>query len=142
MLGIGIALLSGALMSIQGVFNTDVTKSTSLWVSTAFVQLSALAVCLLAWSFFDRTSFRLLLEVPHKYTLLGGVLGALITVTVVSATASLGPARAAMLIVIAQLCVSWLIELFGIFGMEKTAFSLRRLLGLVVAAAGVVVFEL
>ena len=29
-MGILIALLSGALMSIQGVFNTEVTKQTSL----------------------------------------------------------------------------------------------------------------
>ena len=35
------ALVSGALMSIQGVFNTEVTKQTSLWVSTGWVQLSA-----------------------------------------------------------------------------------------------------
>ena len=26
------ALISGALMSIQGVFNTEVTKQSSLWV--------------------------------------------------------------------------------------------------------------
>ena len=48
MSGIMIALISGALMSIQGVFNTEVTKATSLWVSTSFVQLTALIVCLLA----------------------------------------------------------------------------------------------
>ena len=34
MWGILIALLSGALMSVQGVFNTELTKQTSLWVST------------------------------------------------------------------------------------------------------------
>ena len=45
------ALISGALMSIQGVFNTEVTKQTSLWVSTGWVQLSAFAVCVLAWMF-------------------------------------------------------------------------------------------
>ena len=39
MWGIILALISGALMSIQGVFNTEVTKQTSLWVSTGFVQL-------------------------------------------------------------------------------------------------------
>ena len=44
-MGILIALLSGALMSIQGVFNTEVTKQTSLWVSTGWVQLSAFLVC-------------------------------------------------------------------------------------------------
>ena len=38
MWGVLAALLSGALMSIQGVFNTQVTKQTSLWVSTGWVQ--------------------------------------------------------------------------------------------------------
>lgn len=45
MFGILIALLSGALMSIQGVYNTEMTKQTSLWLSSAFVQLTALLVC-------------------------------------------------------------------------------------------------
>ena len=36
-MGILIALLSGALMSIQGVFNTEVTKQTSVWVAAGWV---------------------------------------------------------------------------------------------------------
>ena len=32
MIGIFVALLSGALMSIQGVFNTEVTRQSSVWV--------------------------------------------------------------------------------------------------------------
>ena len=46
MVGFFIALLSGALMSIQGVFNTEVTKTTGMWVGNAWVQLTAFAVCL------------------------------------------------------------------------------------------------
>ena len=49
MVGFFIALLSGALMSIQGVFNTEVTKTTGMWVGNAWVQLTAFAVCLIAW---------------------------------------------------------------------------------------------
>ena len=41
MIGFVIALLSGALMSVQGVFNTQVTKTTGMWVSNGWVQLSA-----------------------------------------------------------------------------------------------------
>ena len=41
MIGIWIAILSGTLMSIQGVWNTQVTKQSSLWVSTGWVQLTA-----------------------------------------------------------------------------------------------------
>ena len=51
------------------------------------------------------------------------------------------PAKAAMLIVISQLAAAWLIELFGLFGMEKTDFTVRKLLGMAVAVVGIVVFQ-
>lgn len=141
MFGILIALLSGALMSIQGVFNTDVTKQTSLWVSTGWVQFSAFLVCIVAWLFTGRESVGALMQVENKYTLLGGVIGAFITVTVIQSMSSLGPAKAAMLIVISQLAVAWLIELFGIFGMERQPFEWRKLLGMLIAIAGIVIFK-
>ena len=142
MYGVMIALASGALMSIQGVFNTDVTKQTSLWVSAAFVQFTALLVCLAAWLLYDRTSFGSLWEIQDKYVLLGGAIGALITATVIRSMNALGPAKAAMLIVIAQLAVAWMIELLGVFGVEKQEFYMRKLLGLLIAVAGVITFEL
>ena len=141
MWGILVALISGALMSIQGVFNTEVTKQTSLWVSTGWVQLSAFAVCVLAWIFTGRDSIAALWQVENKYTLLGGVIGAFITITVIQSMGSLGPARAAMLIVISQLAVAYVIELFGLFGVEKVDFECRRLLGMAIAIVGIVIFK-
>ena len=93
MLGIWIAVLSGALMSIQGVFNTEVTKQSSLWVSTGWVQLSAFFVCVIAWLFTGRESISALWQVEHKYTLLGGVLGAFITITVIKSMGNLDRRR-------------------------------------------------
>ena len=142
MWGILVAVLSGLLMSVQGVFTTQVTKQTSLWVSSAFVQLTALAVCLGAWACKDRSSFGALFSVRPWYMLLGGVLGALITVTVIRSVDSLGPARSAMLIVIAQLAGAYLIELFGLFGMEKQPLEWRRVMGLAVSIAGIEIFKL
>ena len=141
MWGILVALISGALMSIQGVFNTEVTKQTSLWVSTGWVQLSAFAVCVLAWIFTGRDSIAALWQVENKYTLHGGVIGALITITVIQSRGSLGPARAAMLIVISQLAVAYVIELFGLFGVEKVDFEWRRLFGMAIAIVGIVIFK-
>ena len=141
MWGILVALISGALMSIQGVFNTEVTKQTSLWVSTGWVQLSAFAVCVLAWIFTGGDSIAALWQVENKYTLLGGVIGAFITITVIQSMGSLGPARAAMLIVISQLAVAYVIELFGLFGVEKVDFEWRRLLGMAIAIVGIVIFK-
>lgn len=141
MLGFFAALLSGALMSIQGVFNTEVTKQTSLWVSAGWVQLSAFAVCVLAWLFTGRESVSALWQVENKYTLLGGVIGAFITITVIRSMGSLGPARAAMLIVISQLIVAYVIELLGLFGTERQPFEWRKVLGMAVAIAGIVIFK-
>lgn len=135
------ALLSGALMSIQGVFNTEVTKQSSLWVSTGWVQLSAFAVCVLAWLFSGRQSISALWQVENKYTLLGGVIGAFITITVIQSMGALGPAKAAMLIVISQLIVAYLIELLGIFGVDKEPFAWRKAIGMLIAIIGIVVFK-
>ncbi|MCD8097484.1 MAG: DMT family transporter [Lachnospiraceae bacterium] len=141
MVGFFIALISGALMSMQGVFNTEVTEQSSVWASASWVQFSALLTCLAIWAAFDRESLMNVMRVTPKYMLLGGVFGAFITYTVIQGMSALGPARATMLIVIAQLAVSWGIELLGLFGVDKVEFSLRKLLGLLVAVVGVVVFE-
>lgn len=83
MWGIVTALISGALMSIQGVFNTEVTDHTSIWVSSSWVQATALIVCLAAWCFTGRQSFGGLWTVRPWYMLLGGAIGAFITYTVI-----------------------------------------------------------
>lgn len=141
MIGFLIALLSGALMSVQGVFNTKVTDSSSLWAANVFVQFTAFIVCFVAWLFADRTSFREVLAVEPKYFLLGGVMGAFITLTVIKSMDALGPAKAVMLIVISQLIIAYLIELFGMFGVEKQPFSWRKVIGALVAIAGFVLFK-
>ena len=141
MWGFFAALISGALMSIQGVFNTEVTRQSSLWVSTGWVQLSAFAVCVLAWLFTGRQSIAALWQIENKYVLLGGVIGAFITITVIQSMGALGPAKAAMLIVISQLIVAYLIELLGIFGVAKEPFECRKILGMLIAIVGIVIFK-
>ena len=123
MIGILIAILSGILMSVQGVFNTDVTKQSSLWVANSWVQFTALAVCLVAWGITDRSSFAALGKVQPKYVLIGGIIGAFITLTVVKSMHTLGPAQAVLFIVIAQMISAYVIELFGLFGTEKADWS-------------------
>ena len=141
MTGFFIALLSGALMSVQGVFNTQVTKTTGMWVSNAWVQLSAFAICLVMWLIMGRDSIATIGEVQPKYMLLGGVIGAGITWTVIKSVDALGPARSALFIVVSQLAVAYLISLSGMFGMEKEPFSWRKLIGLLIAAGGIVLFQ-
>lgn len=141
MTGFIIALISGALMSVQGVFNTQVTKTTGMWVSNMWVQFSAFIVCLVVWFVAGRDPIGGILEVQPRYMLLGGAIGAGITWTVIKSMDQLGPAKAALLIVIAQLIVAYVIELLGLFGVDKTPFDWKRVGGLLIALIGIAIFQ-
>ena len=141
MTGFIIALISGALMSVQGVFNTQVTKTTGMWVSNMWVQFSAFIVCLVVWFVAGRDPIGGILEVQPRYMLLGGAIGAGITWTVIKSMDQLGPAKAALLIVIAQLLLAYVIELLGLFGVDKTPFDWKRAGGLLIALIGIAIFQ-
>ena len=141
MFGILISLLSGALMSIQGVFNSEVTKQTSIWVSAGWVQLTAFATCLVIWLFTGRPQVTGLFSVSPWYMLTGGVIGAFITYTVIQGMNSLGPARSVMIIVVSQVLVAYLIEAFGLFGVEKAPFEWRKVIGMGLAVGGIILFK-
>ena len=128
-------------MSVQGVFNTEVTRQTGGWVSAGWGQLTAFVTCAAAWLLSGRQSVGALLSVEPKYMLAGGILGAFITYTVIRSMESLGPARAALLIVVSQILVAYGIELFGLFGVERAAFAWRKALGAAVAIAGIIIFR-
>lgn len=141
MWGIIIAIISGILMSVQGVFNTQVTKVSGIWTSAAFVQASALVVCLTVWAFAERENLLSVFRVSPKYMLLGGVIGAFITITVIKSMELLGPAKAVMLIVTAQIIMAYVIELLGIWGADKQPLEWRRLLGVAITIAGIIIFK-
>ena len=128
MTGFLIALLSGALMSVQGVFNTQVTKTTGMWVSNGWVQFSAFLLCAAAWLIAGRDS-------------IGNLIGAGITWTVIKSMEALGPAKAALLIVISQLIVAYVIELLGLFGVDKEPLEIRKIIGMSIALIGVAIFQ-
>ena len=85
--------------------------------------------------------FRSLTKVEPRYVLLGGVIGAGITLTVIKSMEQLGPAKAALLIVIAQLIIAYVIELLGLFGVEKEPLEWRKIIGMVIALIGVAIFQ-
>ena len=107
MAGFIVAIISGALMSLQGVLNTNVTKASSIWVAAGFVQFTALATCIIMWLFNGRPDISGIFQVENKISLLGGVIGAFITFTVVKSVSDLGVAKAEVTIVVAQVIVAY-----------------------------------
>lgn len=141
-IGVLIAVLSGTLMSVQGVCNAGLSKASGLWITGTFVSLTAAVVCFLIWLLTGRTGDWLaLLHIQPRYLLLGGVFGAGITGTVVYAIQQLGTARAELIIVIAQLAAAYLISLFGWLQSNQEPFAWHKLLALLVSLAGVLWFS-
>ena len=91
--------------------------------------------------FFDRSNIGDLFAVKPKYMLLGGVIGAFITYTVIKSMDMLGPSKAVMLIIISQLLVAYSIELMGVFGVDKQPFEWKKAVGMAVAIIGLIVFK-
>ena len=139
LIGILIAALSGALMSVQGVCNAGLSEKTGLWVTGTFVSLTAAAVCFLLWLLTGKTgSFADILSVQPRYRLMGGVFGAAITGAVVYAIAQLGTAKAELAIVVTQLATAYLLAVTGWLGSAQEAFAWQKLCALLVAGSGVV----
>lgn len=135
-----IAVLSGILMSVQGVFNTRLTEKSGIWFSNTIIHCIGLLTCLIILIFVRDADISGLKSV-NKFYLLGGAIGVGIVYTVILSISKLGPAGATMLILIAQLVASYLIELFGLFGTEKVDFQWTKLLAVGVIAVGIVLFQ-
>ena len=127
-------------MSIQGVFNTRVMDSSNMWAATSWVHISALAASISLWFFTGREALLSVFDVSQKIYLFGGVIGAFITYTVIKGISDLGPAYATMFILLAQLVVSYMIEVFGLFGTEKVSFEWIKFIGVALMISGIVVF--
>lgn len=122
MAGFIIAIISGALMSLQGVFNTNVTKSSSIWVAAGFVQITAFVTCLVMWFFNGRPEIGGIFRVDNKLSLLGGVIGAFITFTVVKSVSELGIAKAEITIVVAQVIMAYIIDFSDFLEVRRQSF--------------------
>lgn len=128
-------------MSIQGVMNTRLGEHIGLMESNAFVQCTAALLSLAALMVYRTGSFSELGGVNKLY-LFGGVLGLVITVTVMLGMRGLGPTVAVSVILISQLTVAALIDAFGLMGSEKLAFGWTKFVGLGLMIGGVVLFKL
>lgn len=140
MSGIIFAIIAGGAMSIQGVMNTRLSEKIGLYESNAWVQGIAFILSLLAVWIFGKGDFKELSSV-NKFYLLGGVLGIVITVTVMLAIGKLSPTIAIGAILISQLTVAALIDAFGLMGSEKTPFLWNKYIGLILMIGGMLLFK-
>ena len=140
MSGVIFSIIAGAAMSVQGVMNTRLSDKIGLYESNAFVQGTAFLLSIIAVWIMGKGSFKSIAEVNKLY-LLGGVLGLVITVTVMLGIGKLSPTVAISVILISQLFVAALIDAFGLMDSEKIMFGWNKFLGMALMIGGVLLFK-
>lgn len=140
MLGIITAIVSGALMSIQGVMNTRLSDRIGLLESNAYVQATAFVLSLVVMLIFGKGNLSLISKTNPLY-LLGGALGLFITLTVMVSIKNLNASTAISVILISQLLVACLIDAFGIMDSERIAFTFSKVFGVILMIAGVLLIK-
>ena len=139
-MGFIFSAIAGAAMSIQGVMNTRLSDKIGLYESNVFVQGTAFLFSLIAVWFLGKGNFKEIGQVNKLY-LLGGLIGLVITITVMLGVGKLGPTVAISTILISQLLVAAIIDAFGLMGSEKVAFTWTIYLGLALMLGGVILFK-
>lgn len=140
MMGFVFAVISGAAMSIQGVMNTRLGEKIGMYEANMYVQGTAFILSLIVMFLFGNGSIRGIADVNKLY-LLGGVLGLIITITVMRSVSSLNPTLAISVILISQLITAALIDAFGLMESERMAFDWTKYLGIALMICGVMLFK-
>lgn len=140
MSGIIFSIIAGTAMSIQGVMNTRLSDKIGLYESNTIVQGTAFILSVLALVLLGKGNMR---EIAHvnKFYLLGGVLGLIITITVMLGIKSLSPTVSISIILISQLLVAAIIDAFGLMDSEQIAFGWNKFVGMALMIGGVLLFK-
>ncbi len=130
-----LAALAGALMAVQGTFNSITGKIIGLLEGTFAVHLLGTVTAGVLLLLLGNGSFSKLGNVPW-YAWLGGPIGVAIIFGVAGSIPKLGVGVATTAIVAAQLLTAFCIDHFGLFGMEHIPCNLVKLGGIVLIVVG------
>lgn len=140
MTGILFALTAGIFVALQTVFNARVGEHLGLWETTVIVHLVGLAFALVMWRLLgegDLTRWRTL----NPLYLIGGAFGVIIVYSAARGVLTLGTAMAVSVLIVTQLTVALLIDIFGLFGTPRIALDWTKPLGLLVMILGIVIYK-
>ncbi|GJM69275.1 membrane protein [Paenibacillus macerans] len=126
MKGLLFAFLAGAFITLQGVANSRISSSIGTWPAAALTQFTGFIAAWLIWLFIRDGNLKQLGRVQPLY-LGGGALAAIIIFSNVTAIQHVGVTLSIAAVLIAQLCMTFLIDSTGWFGIEKKKCGCRSL---------------
>ena len=132
------SLLAGALLAFLIQLNAALGRHVGVLESTFIAHLvGGVTAFLLIALHLKEGTFRRAVTTP-KYLFLGGVLGVAITVIGNIVVPRVGLLLYMSLLIVLDLCLSTAADHIGLFGLRRIELSARRVAGLALAMAGVI----
>lgn len=131
------AAIAGLTMALQGSLNSMLGKKIGIFEASFIVHFTAVLILIVILLLnINKGNIQSWREAPW-YLYLGGLLGVIISYTVIVSIPKLGVAVATTAIVTGQVSTACLLDHIGAFGLDKIPFSWVKLLGIIFLAIGV-----
>ncbi|WP_046227628.1 DMT family transporter [Paenibacillus dauci] len=141
MKGILFALLGGACITLQGVANNRISQDIGTWQAATITQLTGFILAALVLLIVRDGSWQGFKQVKPLY-LFGGALASIIIYSEVMAIQYVGVTLTVSALLIAQLCVTFLIDLRGWFGVVRQKMTMPQFIGILMMIGGVIILKL
>ncbi|GGH21635.1 DMT family transporter [Paenibacillus segetis] len=140
MRGIILAFLGGAFITLQGVANARISQNIGTWQAAALTQFTGFVAAFLILMFVREKNWQGFKQVKPLY-LAGGAFAAVIIFSNVTSIQHVGVTLTVSLVMISQLCITFLIDSKGWFGLVKQNMRLPQFIGIAMMIAGVVILK-
>lgn len=135
------AILGGACITLQGVSNARISQDIGTWQAATITQFTGFLMALIILLFVRDANWQGFKQVKPLY-LTGGAFGAIIIFSEVTAIQEIGVTFAISALLIAQLCLTFLIDSNGWFGVVKQKMKLPQFIGIGMMIFGVIILKL
>ena len=140
MKGILFAFLGGACITLQGVANARISQDIGTWQAATITQFTGFIMAL-AIALFVRDGKKNGFRKVNPLYLIGGGLAAFVIFSEVTAIQNIGVTFTISALLIAQLCLTFIIDIKGWFGVAKQKMKLPQFIGIGMMILGVVVLK-
>ncbi|MGE7919599.1 DMT family transporter [Viridibacillus sp. NPDC093762] len=141
MRGIIFAFLGGAFITLQGVANARISQDIGTWQTATITQLIGFVTASLIFLFVRDGNLQMFKKVKPYY-LVGGAFAAIIIFSNISAIHQIGVTLTISAVLIAQLGLTFVIDIKGWFGVAKQQMKLPQFIGIGMMVAGVIILGL
>ncbi|RSD28619.1 DMT family transporter [Mesobacillus subterraneus] len=138
--GLLFAIVAGALVSLQNIFNSKVNEKAGSWATTSLVLGLGFAASLVLGLAFEGGQVFNFSQMKWWYWF-SGLLGIGVVTGIVQAIKYLGPTFAISIVLTSQLGFAVLWDSLGWMGLEKVPFTQQQFIGVLIILGGVILFK-